>query len=79
MLIYGAFNPLQRPLVLIVAGASKVIFIALVRSEGTRYLSHQAGVAIAIDSVMVVLFGWYLMAARSVTARAAAMPTRLSV
>ena len=39
MLIYGAFNPLQRSLVLIVAGASKVIFIALVLSEGTRYLS----------------------------------------
>jgi hypothetical protein len=47
MLIFGAFNPLQRPLVLIVAGASKVIFIALVLSEGTRYLSYQAGVAVA--------------------------------
>jgi hypothetical protein len=51
-----AFNPPQRALVLIVAGASKVTFIALVLSEGTRYLSHQAGVAVAIDSVMVVLF-----------------------
>ena len=79
MLIYGAFNPLQRSLVLIVAGASKVIFIALVLSEGTRYVSHQAGVAIAIDSLMVVLFGWYLVAARSVIARDAAIPTRLSV
>ena len=79
MLIYGAFNPLQRGLVLVVAGASKVIFIALVLSEGTRYLSDQAGVAIAIDSVMVVLFAWYLVAARSVTARATAKPTGLSV
>ncbi len=79
MLIYGAFNPLQRPLVLIVAGASKVIFIALVLSEGARYLSHQAGIAVAIDSVMVVLFGWYLVAARSVAVRAEAEPTRLSV
>jgi hypothetical protein len=71
MLIYGAFNPIQRPLILIVAGASKVVFIALVLSEGARYLSHQAGVAIAIDTAMVVLFVWYLVAARSVTERGA--------
>ena len=43
MLIYGAFNPLQRSLVLIVAEASKVIFIALVLSEGARYLRHNVG------------------------------------
>ena len=42
---------------MIVAGASKVVFIALVRSESWRYLSHQAGVGVAIDSVMVVLSG----------------------
>ena len=59
---------------LIVAGASKVIFIALVLSEGARYLSHAAGIAVTIDSVMVVLFAWYLVAARSVAARAAAVP-----
>ena len=79
MLIYGAFNPPQRSLVLIVAGASKIIFIMLVLSEGTRFLSHQAGVAIAIDSVMVLLFGWYLLAARSAAGRAAATSTHLSV
>jgi hypothetical protein len=32
-----------------------------------------------INSVMVVLFGWYLVAARSVAAQAAEKPTRLSV
>ena len=79
MLIYGAFNPIQRPVVLVVAGASKVIFIGLVLSEGARYLSYQAGVAVAIDSVMVVLFGWYLVAARSAGARNTTTPTRLSV
>lgn len=42
MLIYGAFNPPQRPLVLVVAGASKVSLIALVLPEGTRYLSPRA-------------------------------------
>lgn len=79
MLIYGAFNPPQRLLVMIVAGASKVIFIALMLSEGSRYLSRQAGVAVAIDSVMVVLFVWYLVAARSMAAPEAAKSTRLSV
>jgi len=79
MLIYGAFNPLHRPLVLVVAGLSKVVFIVLVLSEGTRYLSYQAGVAIAIDSVMVLLFAWYLIAARAVDARTAAESAQLSV
>ena len=37
MLIYGAFTPPVRPLVLIVAAASKSIFIALVLSHGGRY------------------------------------------
>jgi hypothetical protein len=79
MLIYGAFSPLHRPLVLVVAGVSKVVFIVLVLYEGTRYLSYQAGVAIAIDSVMVLLFAWYLIAARAVDARTAAESARLSV
>jgi len=33
----------------------------------------------SIDSVMVGLFSWYLVAERSVAARAAAKPSRLSV
>ena len=48
MLIYGAFDPPGRPLILIVAGVSKAIFIALVLSQGARYLSHQAGIAVAV-------------------------------
>jgi len=79
MLIYGAFNPLHRPLVLVVAGVSKVIFVLLVLSEGTRFLSYQAGVAVTIDSVMILLFAWYLMAVRSVHARTEASSRRLSV
>jgi hypothetical protein len=64
MLIYGAFNPPARPLVLTVAGLSKLVFIALVLAQGGRYLGHQAGIAIAVDSVMVLLFALYLVAAR---------------
>jgi hypothetical protein len=64
MLVYGAFDPPGRPLILIVAGLSKVTFIALVLSNGNQYLQHQAGIAVAVDSVMVLLFAWYLIALR---------------
>jgi len=72
-------KPADRTLVLVVAGVSKVIFVVLVLSEGTRYLSYQAGVAIAIDSVMVILFAWYLIASRSGDGRAIREAARLSV
>ncbi|QCI64365.1 hypothetical protein [Phreatobacter stygius] len=68
MLIYGAFNPQVRSLVLTVAGASKLIFIALVLSYGGRYLVHQAGIAVAVDLVWVVLFAWYLLSTRQAPA-----------
>jgi len=64
MLIYGAYHPPVRPLVLIVAGLSKLIFIALVLAYGAQYLGHQAGIAIVIDSVMVALFVGYLVGVR---------------
>jgi hypothetical protein len=69
MLIYGAFNTAVRPLVLMVAGASKLIFIALVVSQGSRYLGHQAGIAVAVDSVWVALFAWYLLSANKTWAK----------
>ena len=61
MLIYGAFNPAARCFALTIAGASNLAFIALVLAQGWRYLGHQAGIAIAIDAVWVVLFAWYLL------------------
>jgi hypothetical protein len=64
MLIYGAYDRSNRPLVLAVAGTSKLVFIGLVLSHGGRYMSHQAGVAVAIDSVMVALFVSYLIGVR---------------
>ena len=63
MLIYGAFNPSSRPLVLVVAGVSKAVFIGLVLSLGD-YLGRQVGVAVVVDAIMIVLFAWYLVAAR---------------
>jgi hypothetical protein len=64
MLIYGADQASVRPLVLAVAALSKLAFIGLVLAQGSRYLGQQAGVAIAIDAVWVVLFGLYLAAGR---------------
>ena len=68
MLIYGAYHAAVRPLVLVVAAFSMLAFIALVLAQGSRYLGQQAGIAIAIDAVWVVLFALYLAATRSARA-----------
>src|SRR5262245_33560401 len=68
MLVYGAYNPPVRGLVLTVAGASKLVFIVLVLSHGGRYLGHQAAVAIAVDALWVALFAWYLLTRRRASA-----------
>lgn len=60
MLIYGAFNPANRRLVLVVAGISKIVFILLILTYGTQYLSR-AGVAVVVDTVMICLFAIYLL------------------
>ena len=67
ILIYGAYHPPSRPLALTVATTTKLAFILLVLSQGSRYLGQQAAIAIAIDAVWVVLFAAYLVATRRVT------------
>ena len=63
MLVYGAYHAPVRALVLTVAATSKIVFIALVLAHGGRFLG-QAGLAIAIDLVLVVLFVAYLAGLR---------------
>ena len=63
MLIYGAYHPAVRSLVLVVAGVSKLAFIALVLVYGRQYLAT-AAVSIGIDGVMVGLFIAYLLGSR---------------
>lgn len=63
MLIYGAYHPPVRPLILTVAGLSKVVFIGLVVGHGTQYLG-QVGLSIGVDLAMVVLFVAYLIGVR---------------
>ena len=78
MLLYAAFTPAARPMALLVAGVSKVTFIALVLQHGSRYLGALAGVAIAFDAVMVTLFAWYLVAERALRRSAATSPAGVS-
>ena len=71
LLIYGALRPEARAIALVIAAASKAVFIGLVMSHGSRYLGQQAGIAVVVDAVMIVLFAWYLVAARVTHAAAA--------
>jgi hypothetical protein len=64
MLIYGAYDPPGRRLILTVAGISKLTFIGLVVMHGRQYLGQQVGISVAVDLVMVVLFTLYLIGAR---------------
>jgi hypothetical protein len=61
MLIYAAFRPEVRTLVVAVAGIGKLIFIGLVLAYGRGFLSHQAGIAVGFDLVMVALYAAYLL------------------
>ena len=63
-LIYGAFVPSVRPVVLSVAATSKLVFVALVLSYGRQFLAFQAGVAVAVDSLWVLVFAAYLVSVR---------------
>jgi hypothetical protein len=67
LLLFGAFNPSSRRLALAVAGASKVAFVGLVLAQGDRYLAS-VGPAVAIDSVMVVLFAIFFFMPRAAEA-----------
>ena len=64
-LIYGAFKPAVRQFSLIIAGASKVIFIALILYFGKQYMEFGAGTAVIVDSIMVALFVLYLLLSRT--------------
>jgi hypothetical protein len=60
MLIWGAFHPEVRPVVLTYAILGKAAFVALVAPNG-RWRG-KAMVGLVVDSVLVVLFAAYLLA-----------------
>jgi hypothetical protein len=51
----------------------------LVLSQGTRYLGRQAGLAVAIDLVMIALFAWYLQSVRAAQKRTSQRREQISV
>ncbi|MEH6344192.1 MAG: hypothetical protein V7785_03850 [Bermanella sp.] len=55
MLIYGAFHPVHRALILWVAGSSKLCFVILLVLFGGQFLPNTI-MPIVIDSLTVVLF-----------------------
>jgi hypothetical protein len=65
MLVYGAFKPAVRPLVLTVAAVSKAVFITLMLTRGRAYLGLDIGAAVVIDSIEIVLFVLILFVSRS--------------
>ena len=70
MLIYGAFNVPARPMALVVGSASKIVYIALILSHGSRYLSPQATVTIVVDAAMVLIFIAYLVGRKNAAGNA---------
>jgi hypothetical protein len=69
MLIYGAFNTAVRPLVLVVAGVSKLLFVALLVLLGGEFLPKTL-TPIIFDSLAVLLYLLCLpQARREATAR----------
>jgi putative Mn2+ efflux pump MntP len=64
LLIYGAFREEVRTVALLVAGTSKLVFIAIVLSIGQPLLQFQVGVSVVVDTIMVVLFATYLITKR---------------
>lgn len=65
LLIYAAFMPEARPIALVFTGLTKLAFISLVLMACGAFLKKQAGLAVVIDGVMVVLFAAYLFATQA--------------
>lgn len=61
MLIWGAFHPEVRPVVLLYATAGKAAFVAIVASNPDWRSKAMFG--LAVDSLLVLLFGAYLLMA----------------
>ena len=62
--VYGAFNSISRLLIVIVSSISKLVFVTLVLVYGRSFLGYQAGTAITIDLIIVILFVCYLISDR---------------
>lgn len=64
LLIYGAFVPQVRTLVLSVASASKLSFLGLMLAHGRQFLDDKVSLVIALDVLMVTLFIVFMIGVR---------------
>jgi hypothetical protein len=55
MLVYGAFRPNQRPLILTVAGLSKLVYVTLLILYGSAYFPLIL-TPVVVDSIAIILF-----------------------
>lgn len=69
LLIYGAYKPIYRNLVLAIVGISKLAFVALNIVFGAEYIDKTA-IALMFDSALVVIFLAYLLKARGLASKA---------
>lgn len=60
MLIYGAFNPVNRKFAATVAASSKLIYSALIISLGDPYLA-KAALIVGFDSFVAILLFVYVL------------------
>ena len=63
LLIYGAYRPIFRPLIIIFASVGKLAFVALVLTVG-RTLLDVAWTAITFDAVVSIVLLMYLFTAK---------------
>lgn len=64
LLIYGAYKPVHRNLVLVITSISKIAFIALIVIFGSQYIEKSA-LTIILDSVLIIVFISYLVKVKS--------------
>ena len=62
MLIYGGWTSSSQGLILTVAAASKIVFLALVLTYGRQFLAKSVSLAVGLDSLSILLFALILAA-----------------
>ena len=66
LMIYGAYRPQYRDLIIVIAISGKLAFVALNLIYGQAYLAKSA-VAIFFDSVLIVVYLIYFMQSKKVS------------
>jgi hypothetical protein len=66
LMIYGAYRPQYRQLILTVAVAGKFAFVALNLIYGQAFFA-KSGVALVFDSILIAIYLTYLMQSRQKT------------